>query len=210
MQSAWKCLVLIGLAALGACAAGGLEADWASMQPLYQQGGLAANLDPLSPGPSTAVRTIDPWDYGNLYPDINVTAGTALRFVWHNTAHGVTQIPSRICPLAFNTSDIAQLAPVTNGGDFTTPPLTPGEYFYACPVFGHCLGGMMQPHGVYRIPSGSCPPQYAPGDGFEELGPIQLDGGIAITKSLAAGTYWYSCQVPGHCDDGQIVKVTVA
>lgn len=58
--------MLIGLAALGACAAGGLEADWASMQPLYQQGGLAATWDPLSPGPSTAVRTIDPWDYGNL------------------------------------------------------------------------------------------------------------------------------------------------
>ena len=74
--------------------------------------------------------------YLDRYPDINVTAGTALRFVWHNTAHGVTRIPSRICPLAFNTSDIAQLAPVTNGGDFTTPPLTPGDYFYACPV-GH-------------------------------------------------------------------------
>lgn len=69
------------------------------------------------------------------YPDINVTAGTAVRFVWHNIAHGVNGITSRICPQNF-TSDptIVQLAPVTNGGDYTTPPLSPGDHFYACPV----------------------------------------------------------------------------
>ncbi|KAK9916372.1 hypothetical protein WJX75_001966 [Coccomyxa subellipsoidea] len=116
-------------------------------KPFYQQGITASfpSVPPIPSASSAAVSTIDPWDYGNLYPDINVTAGTAVRFVWHNIAHGVNGITSRICPQNF-TSDptIVQLAPVTNGGDYTTPPLSPGDHFYACPVFGHCLGGMMQ------------------------------------------------------------------
>ena len=65
MQSAWRCLLLIGLAALGTCAVGGLEADWASLQPFYQQG-ITAAFPSVSPAPSATVRTIDPWDYGNL------------------------------------------------------------------------------------------------------------------------------------------------
>lgn len=73
------------------------------------------------------------------YPDVNVSVGTAIKFVWP------------------------------------------------------------EQHGVYRIPSGNCPPQYAPGIGFEEVGPILAGGGSATTKTLAAGTYWYACQVSLDC-----------
>lgn len=69
------------------------------------------------------------------YPDINVTAGTAVQFVWHaGSAMGVSGIPSRFCPQDFNASNVVQLAPVTDGGDYTTPPLAPGDHFFACPV----------------------------------------------------------------------------
>ncbi|CAL8466613.1 g6149 [Coccomyxa elongata] len=142
---AWRCFLVLAVAAVGSLAQG-LEADWASMQPLYQEG-LSANWPSVvasAPSSSGGVRNVDPWAYGNLYPDMNVTAGTAVHFAWQNMAEGVSQIPSRMCPQAFNGSDIMQLAPVTAGGDYTTPPLDPGDYFYASPVFGHCLGGMMQ------------------------------------------------------------------
>lgn len=83
------------------------------------------------------------------YPDMNVTAGTAVHFAWQNTAEGVSQIPSRVCPQAFNGSDIMQLAPMTAGGDYTTPPLDPGDYFYASPVrHPPCLSfGTLMSHG---------------------------------------------------------------
>ncbi len=69
------------------------------------------------------------------YADVNVTTGSAIRFVW------------------------------------------PGQ------------------HGVYRIPSGNCPPQYFPGDGFQEIAPIDAAGGNVTTEALDVGSYWYACQV---------------
>ena len=50
------------------------------------------------------------------------------------------------------------------------------------------------PHGVYRIPSGTCPDVFAPGNGLTELAPV-VSNGAFTTPALAAGTYWYACQV---------------
>lgn len=49
-------------------------------------------------------------------------------------------------------------------------------------------------HGVYLLPSGVCPTVFAPGQA--ELAPVSPSGSYT-THALAAGTYWYACQV---CD----------
>lgn len=49
-------------------------------------------------------------------------------------------------------------------------------------------------HGVYRIPSGTCPDVFTPGNGLTELAPVVRNGAFT-TPALAAGTYWYACQV---------------
>jgi hypothetical protein len=71
------------------------------------------------------------------YPDVNVTSGTAIRFMWRN-AQGVYRLPDRICPPLdsnFTGPGITELAPVTNGGQYSTPPLSSGDYYFASPVW---------------------------------------------------------------------------
>ncbi|EIE26337.1 hypothetical protein COCSUDRAFT_58874 [Coccomyxa subellipsoidea C-169] len=63
-------------------------------------------------------------------------------------------------------------------------------------------------HGVYRIPISTCPGAFTPGNGIVALAPASSSGSFT-TPPLAAGTYWYTCPVPKHCQAGQIVKVIV-
>lgn len=67
------------------------------------------------------------------YPDLNLAAGTAVKFVWSG-GHGVAKIPSGACPTAFNGPGISVVAPIAPSGTYTTPPLAAGTYWYTCPV----------------------------------------------------------------------------
>lgn len=64
------------------------------------------------------------------------------------------------------------------------------------------VGGAVQfkwpgSHGVYKIPSSTCPDTFAPGNGLAQLSPV-VKSGSYTTPALAAGTYWYACQVRAH------------
>ncbi|EIE26336.1 hypothetical protein COCSUDRAFT_58873 [Coccomyxa subellipsoidea C-169] len=89
------------------------------------------------------IYAIDPWSLGKSYAPLTVAASSRIRFNW-NSRHGVYRIPSGSCPSSFSPGNgIIALAPASNGGSFTTPPLSPGVYWYACPVPTHCPSGMI-------------------------------------------------------------------
>ncbi|BDA41105.1 hypothetical protein COCOBI_01-7600 [Coccomyxa sp. Obi] len=147
------------------------------------------------------------------YPDVNVTSPTAIQFVWPEQ-HGVYEIPSGDCPPQYAPGNgFEEVSPITAGaGKATTRPLATGTYWY--PDVKLSPGGTVTfvwpgSHGVYQIPNGTCPDEFAPGNGLTELSPVVRNGKYT-TPGLSAGTYWYACQVPGHCPSGQIVNVIVA
>ncbi|KAL4440712.1 hypothetical protein ABPG77_000421 [Micractinium sp. CCAP 211/92] len=64
-------------------------------------------------------------------------------------------------------------------------------------------------HGVWQVPSGSCPASFVEGPDMTEIG-ASTDGGSASVMLMEPGTYWYACPVPTHCDSGgMLMKVTV-
>ncbi|CAK0757897.1 hypothetical protein CVIRNUC_002578 [Coccomyxa viridis] len=62
-------------------------------------------------------------------------------------------------------------------------------------------------HGVYMLMDDTCPDHFDT-NGPNILSPIKVNGDYT-TPPLSKGTYTYACQVPGHCEDGQIVQVNV-
>lgn len=62
------------------------------------------------------------------------------------------------------------------------------------PVNGAVKFHWTELHGVWRIPSGTCPATFTPGNNLVELAPTSPSGSFT-TPPLAAGTYWYSCPV---------------
>lgn len=82
----WRCFLVLAMGAVGSLAQG-LDADWASMQPLYQEG-LSANWPSVvvsAPTSSGGVRNVDPWAYGNLC--VLVTAESINRTYWNRCSH---------------------------------------------------------------------------------------------------------------------------
>ncbi|EIE26335.1 hypothetical protein COCSUDRAFT_52307 [Coccomyxa subellipsoidea C-169] len=90
-------------------------------------------------------HVIDPWAPNIKYPPVTVAPGTVITFKWR-FPNGVDRVPSGQCPSDFTPSPsngIVVLAPVSDGGTFSTPPLDPGVHWFACPVPGHCPSGMI-------------------------------------------------------------------
>eukprot|EP00884_Botryococcus_braunii_P009474 jgi/Botrbrau1/18528/Bobra.0412s0003.1 len=62
-------------------------------------------------------------------------------------------------------------------------------------------------HDVNRIPSNACPSDFEASD-VSEVAALST-GGSYTTPALPPGTYYYACSVGGHCEAGQLLKVTV-
>lgn len=62
-------------------------------------------------------------------------------------------------------------------------------------------------HGLTMIPSGQCPVLFT-GPDVTTLVDVS-SGGSYEWKAMEPGTYWFACQVPGHCLAGQVIKITV-
>lgn len=63
-------------------------------------------------------------------------------------------------------------------------------------------------HGVYMLVNSTCPDSFAT-NGPNVLSQIKPNSQYT-TPPLKAGSYYFACQVPGHCENGQIVHVTAA
>ncbi|BDA41107.1 hypothetical protein COCOBI_01-7620 [Coccomyxa sp. Obi] len=83
------------------------------------------------------VYVIDPWALGMKYPPVKLAPNTVVKFNWKGLGkHGVYRIPTGECPIEFKhkpSEGIIELAPITDGGEYTTMPLAPGTYWHACP-----------------------------------------------------------------------------
>ena len=65
-------------------------------------------------------------------------------------------------------------------------------------------------HGVYRIPSGTCPSSFTAGQNGQESIQEPANGPQTVSYTFqSAGTYWFTCPVDSHCQGGLKVKVTV-
>jgi plastocyanin len=68
-------------------------------------------------------------------------------------------------------------------------------------------------HGVFKIPSGTCPSDFTPSssNGISEVSAPKADG-TAEFKFPSAGTYWFACPVGdgAHCEGGMLIKVVVS
>jgi hypothetical protein len=67
-------------------------------------------------------------------------------------------------------------------------------------------------HGVYEIPSSSCPSDFKPSssNGISVVQAAKASG-TADYKFGKAGTYWFACPVNqgAHCNGGMLIKVVV-
>ncbi|KAH7623155.1 hypothetical protein Ndes2526B_g01570 [Nannochloris sp. 'desiccata'] len=68
-------------------------------------------------------------------------------------------------------------------------------------------------HGVYRIPSGSCPSDFTAtsSNGISVIQAAEADGTAEYTFG-STGTYWFACPVGNgdHCNGGMIIKIVVS
>lgn len=99
------------------------------------------------------------------------------------------------------------------GGDLTIDPWTLGQNFADrtasvgdTVTFTWDQGN----HGVYRIPSGECPPSFEDGQNGQNEIQAAVPGPMTVTYTFEeSGTYWFACPVDGHCDGGMLFKVDV-
>lgn len=85
------------------CAARSLQADVAvgGAATGYGAAGAAANVQGGQASTSTTATTqltVDPWELGKTYPNLNAKVGQTITWKWTNGPHGVFRIPSNTCP----------------------------------------------------------------------------------------------------------------
>ena len=89
--------------------------------------------------------TIDPWTLGQNYAEKTATVGSTITFTWTAGTHGVYRIPDKNCPTTFanGQNEVSEVMAPTPGPTSAMFKFTePGVYWFACPVDGHCDGGM--------------------------------------------------------------------
>lgn len=95
------------------------------------------------PAPTGAIIVIDPWKIQS-YPEKTAKVGDKIDFKWSGR-HGVWKIPSGQCPSSFTVGNgLEEIIGATNDGSASYTFNTPGTYWFACPVSGHCDAGMVQ------------------------------------------------------------------
>ncbi|KAL4434479.1 hypothetical protein ABPG75_000920 [Micractinium tetrahymenae] len=110
----------------------------------YGTGGSTTSPPSTTPAPTI---TIDPWTIpgGAVQPfgTRNAKVGDSAVFVFQGL-HGLFQIPDGTCPQTFtDTPPLKQIMAPTNNGRATVTFTTAGNFWYACPVPGHCPAGML-------------------------------------------------------------------
>lgn len=88
------------------------------------------------------------WILGKTYPPQQLAVNDTIVFSWSASSfHGLFMIRDRNCPPQFIDNHngqmeiaAAQPGPMSANYTFTSP----GTYYFACPVSGHCAAGMLQ------------------------------------------------------------------